>query len=84
MRYTSRTGSGISIQRSVLTSCSMSAIGNSGARSSGPMGCPVPGWSTGGGGSGRSAITLYQDFGIWLSSRTYLSWSDMVTDLLGN
>ena len=30
----------------------MSAIGNSGARSSGPIGWPVPGWSTGGGGAG--------------------------------
>ena len=44
MRYTSRTGSGISMNRSVLTSCLMSSIGKSGARISGPMGSRVPGW----------------------------------------
>jgi hypothetical protein len=35
---TSRTGSGISISRSVETSCMINSIGNSGARSSGPHG----------------------------------------------
>ena len=33
-----------------LTSWRISAIGKSGARSAGPIGCPVPGCSTGGGG----------------------------------
>ena len=42
----------------------ISSIGNSGARSSGPIGCFVPGCSTGGGGLGRSAWMLYQDFGM--------------------
>jgi hypothetical protein len=56
---TSRTGSGISISRSVDTSCRISSIGNSGARSSGPTGCSVPGCS-GGGRHGRSAMMLYQ------------------------
>ena len=40
-------------QRSGETSCSMSAIGNRGARSSGPTGSLVPGCS-GGAGSARS------------------------------
>src|SRR5215210_3862212 len=39
----------------------MTAIGKRGARSSGPIGCCVPGWRTGGGGCGRSAARLYQD-----------------------
>ena len=34
-------------------------MGKSGARSSGPTGWPVPGWSGGGGSDGRSAATLY-------------------------
>jgi hypothetical protein len=34
----SRTGSGIGIWRSVLTSWAISAMGNKGARSSGPIG----------------------------------------------
>src|SRR5215212_9672859 len=41
----------------------MSAIGNSGARSSGPIGSSVPGCRTGGGGAGRSASRLYQRLG---------------------
>ena len=41
-----------------LTSCMISDIGNSGARSSGPIGWSVPGCSTGGGGDGRSAMRL--------------------------
>src|SRR5690242_14967520 len=67
----SRTGSGISINRSAETSCIMTAIGNNGARSPGPIGCPVPGCSTGGGGDGRSAARLYQAFGIFSSPSTY-------------
>ena len=54
----------MSTYRSLVTSCSISAIGNSGARSSGPTGCPVPGCSTGGGGAGRSAAMLYQRVGM--------------------
>src|ERR1035437_3221767 len=67
----SRTGSGISIHRSVETSCMITAIGNSGAKSLGPIGCPVPGCSTAGGGTGRSAAMLYQAFGIRSSPSTY-------------
>ena len=77
-RYTSRTGSGISISRSVETSCMMSDIGNSGARSSGPTGFIVPGCSTGGGGDGRSATRLYQTFGMRVSSSRYLTLSLML------
>src|SRR5208283_1539938 len=47
----------------------MSSIGNSGARSSGPTGWSVPGCSGGGGGAGRSGITLYHWRGISDSSR---------------
>src|SRR5437764_395693 len=54
----------MSISRSVLTSCMISAIGNSGARSAGPIGWPVPGCRTAGGGAGRSAAMLYQRRGI--------------------
>src|SRR5690349_2887900 len=56
---------------SVATSWRISSIGNNGARSSSPTGCPVPGCSTGGGGVGRSCSTLYQRVGISLSS----SWN---------
>src|SRR5689334_3560986 len=62
----------MSTYRSVVTSCSISAIGNSGARSSGPTGCSVPGCSTGGGGAGRSGITLYHWVGISDSARVIL------------
>src|SRR5690554_3709259 len=58
--------------RSVLTSCMISAIGNNGARSSGPTGFCVPGCSTGGSGRGRSGTMLYHARGISDSSRTYL------------
>ena len=54
------------------TSCRIRSIGNSGARSSGPTGWPVPGCSTGGGGVGRSCSTLYQRVGISLSSSRIL------------
>src|SRR2546427_11516167 len=69
--YASRTGSGISLQRSQLSSCLISSIGKSGARSAGPMGCAVPGWSGGGSGDGRSAWMLYQCVGSSFSS----SWN---------
>src|SRR5262245_10325602 len=48
----------------------MSSIGKSGARSWGPMGLPVPGWSTGGAGVLRSAWMLYHLVGMSRSSRT--------------
>src|ERR1700751_3691291 len=67
----SRTGSGISTQRSVETSCMMTAIGKRGARSPGPIGCPVPGCNTAGGGDGRSDARLYQALGIFSSPSTY-------------
>ena len=49
-------------------------MGNSGAKSSGPAGSSVPGWSAGGGGDGRSGTMLYQAVGISLSSSRYLCW----------
>src|SRR5262249_25832632 len=66
----SSTSSGTRISASSLTSCMISAIGKSGARSSGPTGSPVPGWSTGCAGFGMSARTLYQAFGISFSPST--------------
>src|ERR1700691_518293 len=60
------------MKESVDTSCLMSSIGNSGARSSGPTGASVPGCSGGGGGEGRSGITLYHCRGISDSSSTIL------------
>src|SRR5437773_767635 len=65
----SRTSSGIGIQRSRLTSCLISSIGKSGARSCGPMGCFVQGCSTGGAGVLRSAWMLYHFDGMSFSSR---------------
>ena len=53
----------------------MSPIGKIGERSSGPIGCPVPGLSGGGGIDGRSAATLYQRRGIASSSRRYRRWA---------
>src|SRR3954468_20212069 len=58
----------MSTYRSVVISCRMRSIGNSGARSSGPTGCRVPGCSGGGGGLGRSGTTLYHCVGSWGSS----------------
>src|SRR6478735_8001484 len=73
--YASRTGSGISISRSPLTSWRIRAIGNSGARSAGPIGWCVPGWSGGLSGAGRAAEMLYQALGIRDSSRTnWVRW----------
>src|SRR5689334_3074418 len=68
--YTSSTAPGMSRYRSALTSCPMRSIGNSGARSSGPTGWRVPGWSGGGGGTGRSARRLYHRVGSSDSSST--------------
>ena len=68
----SRTSSGISIQRSWLTSCLISSIGKSGARSWGPMGWPVPGCMTGGSGVLRSAWMLYHFVGMSRSESMYL------------
>src|SRR5579862_255164 len=62
----------MSIKESPDTSCRISAIGNSGARSPGPTGWPVPGCSGGGGGTGRSGITLYHCRGISDSSSVIL------------
>src|SRR5450830_417347 len=61
--------------RSPDTSCKISSIGNSGSRSAGPIGCLVPGCKTGGRGFGRSAVKLYQVFGMCVSSKTNLTWS---------
>ena len=64
----SRTGSGISIQRSGETSCITIDIGKSTVRKSGVTGSIVPGCSTGDGGTGMSALMLYQAFGSLDSS----------------
>src|SRR5690242_16784535 len=71
-RRTSRTASGISIQRSWLTSCLISSIGKSGARSWGPIGWPVPGCRGGASGVLKSAWMLYQRVGSSFSERRYL------------
>src|SRR6478736_5290439 len=68
--YTSSTAPGMSRYCSVLTSCPIRSIGNSGARSSGPTGRRVPGCSGGGGGTGRSARRLYHRVGSSDSSST--------------
>ena len=57
----SLTGSGISISLSWETSCPINAIGNKGAKSSGPIGLRVPGCKTGSKGFGRSAVVLLSD-----------------------
>src|SRR5439155_25132495 len=54
----------------VETSCLISSIGNSGARSAGPIGCPVPGCRTAGGGVLRSAAMLYHLVGMSFSDST--------------
>src|SRR3954466_14976799 len=66
----------MSTYRSPVTSCSMRAIGNSGARSSGPTGWRVPGCNTGGGGRGRSGTMLYHRRGISDSdNKIFVVWS---------
>src|SRR5438093_12006967 len=50
----------------------MSSMGNSGARSCGPIGCLVPGWMTGGAGVLKSAWMLYHFVGMSFSSRRYV------------
>src|SRR5580700_7212292 len=73
------------MKESVATSWRMSSIGNSGARSSGPTGWSVPGCSGGGGGVGRSGITLYHWRGISDSSSVILVRSaTRPSDLQGN
>src|SRR5438874_9566112 len=57
----------MSIHSAVDTSCSIRAIGNSGARSAGPIGCLVPGCNGGDGGVGIDGTTLNHAVGIWLS-----------------
>src|SRR5205085_12429152 len=57
----------MAIRSAVDTSCAISAIGNSGARSAGPIGCFVPGCNGGDGGFGIDGTTLNHAVGIWLS-----------------
>src|SRR6185437_13263868 len=78
------TSPGMSTYGSPVTSWRISSIGNSGARSSGPTGWPVPGCSGGGGGAGRSGMMLYQALGIWDSSRMNLVRSDTGAPPLGS
>ena len=65
---------------SPLTSWRMSAIGNSGANASGPIGSMVAGCSGGGGGAGRSGMTLYHWVGICSSGRSVLMRSAMAQE----
>ena len=60
----SSTSPGTSIHGSADTSCAISPIGNSGARSSGPIGSLVPGCSGGCNGSGITGSTLNHALGI--------------------
>ena len=62
-RRMSSTSPGMSIHGSADTSWAMSAIGNSGARSSGPTGSLVAGCSGGWGGFSRWGTTLNQAWG---------------------
>src|SRR3954453_22399799 len=62
----------MSTYRSAVTSWAIRSIGNNGARSSGPIGCSVPGCSGGGGGLGRSGTTLYHCVGSCDSSSMIL------------
>src|SRR4051812_26052489 len=55
----------------------ISPIGKIGVRSSGPAGCPVPGFSGGSGSPGRSGSRLTQWGGISSSPRTYFVGSLM-------
>jgi hypothetical protein len=66
------------MSRTVDISCSITARGKIGARSSGVTGCLVPGCSTGARGSGRSALMLYQWVGRCSSSSRYFTLSLMV------
>src|SRR3972149_4936021 len=80
------------IQRSWLTSWAIRPIGKSGARSSGPAGCFVPGWSGGSIGTGISARMLYQALGISFSlkrifvsaMRSLLIFSEKLLDFGGD
>ncbi len=66
----SSTSPGTSIHGSADTSCAMSPIAKSGARSSGPIGSFVAGCSGGCKGSGITGSTLNHADGIWSG----LSW----------
>src|SRR6266436_9518924 len=66
----------MSIHSCVVTSWPMRAIGKRGARSSGPMGCLVPGCSGGDGGVGIEGTTLNHAVGIWFSRSRNLVSSD--------
>ena len=60
----SRTGSGISTQRSGHISCMTRFSGKIAVIMSGVTGCLVPGCSGGGSGSGKSALRLYHCLGM--------------------
>src|SRR5512134_2475579 len=65
------------MNRSVLISCRIKSMGKSTDKKSGVTGSRVPGCSTGVGGTGLSALMLYQDLGISLSFRRNRVWSVM-------
>ena len=68
-RRTSRTSPGMSIHGAPVISCSISVIGNSGARSSGPTGSRVTGCNGGWSGSGSRGRALNHAVGIFSAAR---------------
>src|SRR6478735_6644592 len=68
-RRMSSTSPGTSIHGSADTSWPIRPMGNSGARSSGPIGSRVPGWSGGCSGSGMTGSTLNHALGMASSDR---------------
>ena len=66
----SSTSPGMSIHGSADTSWTISPIGNSGARSSGPTGSRVAGCSGGCSGAGIAGSTLNHAVGIWSAGRS--------------
>src|SRR5512134_635578 len=70
------------MNRSVLISCRIKSIGKSTDRKSGVTGSSVPGCSTGAGGTGLSALMLYQNFGMSLSFNRNRVWSVMASLLV--
>jgi hypothetical protein len=71
------TSPGTSMKGFGENSCSMTSIGKSGARSSGPRGCCVPGCRGGASGSGREGSTFTHALGIWLSASRNFEWDCM-------
>src|SRR3954464_15660370 len=80
-RRMSSTSPGTSIHGSADTSWPISPIGNSGARSSGPIGSRVPGWSGGCTGSGMTGSTLNHALGMASSDNSNRAMEPPLSDL---